>query len=62
MQVKVDVDLGEINELIEALDQLVNDDTSNNWKAKGLSSKLKALRRATVEEAKREFENMLDRV
>lgn len=62
MQVKVDVDLGEISELIEALEQLINDDTSNNWKAKGLASKLKALRRATVEEAKREFENMLERV
>ena len=62
MQFKMDIDLGEINQLIDVLDQLIDDDTSNNWKAKGLASKLKALRRATVEEAKREFENMLERV
>jgi hypothetical protein len=62
MQVKIDMDLGEIGELIEALDELVNNDTANGWKAKGLASKLKSLRRATVEEAKREFENMLERV
>ena len=62
MQVKIDMDLGEIGDLVEALDELANSEASHSWKAKGLASKFKSLRRATVEEAKREFENMLERV
>jgi ElaB/YqjD/DUF883 family membrane-anchored ribosome-binding protein len=62
MQFKMDIDLGEINQLIDVLDQLIDDDTSNNWKAKELASKLRSVRRSTVEEAKREFDSMLDRV
>ena len=62
MQFKMDIDLGEINQLIDVLDQLIDEDTSNNWKAKELASKLKSVRRSTVEEAKREFDTMLDRV
>jgi hypothetical protein len=44
------------------LQDVVGDEDSSNWKAKDLLRKLKDLRREAVEEARREFENMLHRV
>jgi len=62
LEVKIDIDLGEIASLIDVLQGVVDDQESSNWKASDLLRKLKDLRRATIEEARREFENMLDRV
>lgn len=62
LEVKVDIELGEIASLIDVLQDVVNDEESSNWKASDLLRKLKDLRRGAVEEARREFENMLDRV
>ena len=60
--VKTDIELGEIAQLIDVLQDVVGDEDSSNWKAKDLLRKLKDLRREAVEEARREFENMLHRV
>lgn len=60
--VKTDIELGEIAQLIDVLQDVVNDEDSSNWKAKDLLRKLKDLRREAVDEARREFENMLHRV
>ena len=60
--VKTDIELGEIAQLIDVLQDVVGDEDSSNWKAKDLLRKLKDLRRDAVEEARREFDNMLHRV
>ena len=58
MQVKVEIDLGEIAQLIEVVDSVADTDGSNNWVAKDLARKLKTLRRDAAEEAQREFERL----
>jgi hypothetical protein len=58
--VNVHIDLGEVTQLIDTL-KTVDTEQSNNWKAKDLISKLERVRRDAAEEAKREFENMLER-
>ena len=58
MQVKVEIDLGEIAQLIEVVDSVADAEGSNNWVAKELARKLKALRRDAAEEAQREFERL----
>ena len=58
MQVKVEIDLGEIAQLIEVVDSVADAEGSNNWVAKDLARKLKALRRDAAEEAQREFERL----
>ena len=60
--VKTDIELGEIAQLIDVLQDVAGDENSTNWKAKELLRKLKSLRREAVEEARREFDNMLHRV
>ena len=62
LEVKMDIELGEIHNLIEVLDNIVNDEDSSTWSARSLVGKLRKVRRDAVEEARREFENMLDRV
>lgn len=65
LQIQMDIDLGEVAQLIDVLQDVVNDTedgASNNWKAKDLLRKLKAVRHDAAEEARREFENMLQRV
>lgn len=62
LEVKMDIELGEIHNLIEVLDKIVNDEDSSTWSARNLVGKLRKVRRDAVEEARREFENMLDRV
>lgn len=59
--VKIDIDLGEIDQLVETLEPLT-DEESNNWKAKELVRKLRALRKEAVEEAEREFRNLSEKV
>jgi len=61
LQVKVDIDLGEINQLIDELKEITGEG-STNWRAKDLRSKLEKLRREAVEEARREFDNMLEKL
>ena len=61
MQVKVEIDLGEIAQLIEVVDSVADAEGSNNWVAKDLARKLKDLRKDAVEEAKREFVRMADK-
>ena len=58
MQVKVEIDLGEIAQLIEVVDSVAEAEGSNNWVAKDLARKLKAVRRDAAEEAQREFERL----
>lgn len=57
--VKVDIDLGEITQLIETLEPMT-DEESNSWKAKDLLRKLKDLRKEAVTEAEREFRTLLE--
>lgn len=59
LQVKVTIDLGEINSLINELDAVASAEGSNNWKARDLVASLKKLRRDAAEEAKTEFERMM---
>jgi hypothetical protein len=58
MRVKVEIDLGEIAQLIEVVDSVADAEGSNNWVAKDLARKLKAVRRDAAEEAQREFERL----
>ena len=60
LQIQIDIDLGEVNQLIDTL-KTVDTEQSNSWKAKDPITKLERLRRDAAEEAKREFENMLER-
>jgi len=61
LQIKVDIDLGEVNSLIEELAELTGEG-STHWRAKDLKIKLEKLRREAVEEARREFDSMLDKL
>ena len=58
--VNVQIDLGEVNQLIDTLKE-IDTEGSNNYRARDLLNKLNTLRRDAAEEAKREFENMLER-
>ena len=58
--VKVDIDLGEIAQLIETLEPLTSEE-SNSWRAKDLLRKLKDLRKEAVTEAEREFRNLAEK-
>lgn len=60
--VNVQIDLGEIAQLIDLADSAAEADEGSNWTAKDLSRKLKELRKEAMDEAKREFENLLNRV
>lgn len=59
--VKIDIDLGEIDQLVETLEPLTTEE-SNNWRAKDLVRKLKDLRKEAVQEAEREFRNLAEKV
>lgn len=61
LNVKIDIDLGEINDLLEEL-TVKDENETLSYRAKTLKSKFEKLRREAVEEARREFENMLDRI
>jgi Asp-tRNA(Asn)/Glu-tRNA(Gln) amidotransferase C subunit len=58
--VNVQIDLGEVNQLIDTLKE-IDTEGSNNYRVKDLLNKLNTLRRDAAEEAKREFETMLER-
>lgn len=56
--VKVDIDLGEIAQLIDVVESVAEAEGNNNWKARDLVRKLKDLRKDAVDEAKREFDSL----
>ena len=58
LQVYVTIDLGEINDMISALEPLATEESNSNWKARDLVAKLKEMKREAAQEAKREFERM----
>lgn len=62
LQVNVTIDLGEINDMIAALEPLTTEEGNKNWKAREIVTKLRTMRREAAEEARREFENMLQKV
>jgi len=61
INVKTDIDLGEINRLIEVLDAVIESDSSN-WKAQEMVRKLKEVRRGAVLEARDQFDSLLNNV
>ena len=58
LKVQVEIDLGEIENLISSLSDVDTAD-GKNWRAKELVSKLQKLKRDAAEEARRGFERML---
>jgi plasmid rolling circle replication initiator protein Rep len=62
LEILVDIKLGDVAQLIDVLQNVANEEGgSNNWKATDLLRKLKELRREAAEEARREFQSMLER-
>jgi hypothetical protein len=62
LEILVDIKLGDVAQLIDVLQDVTNEGGgSNNWKATDLLRKLKELRREAAEEARREFQSMLER-
>jgi len=59
LKVQVEIDLGEIENLISSLSDLDTAD-GKNWRAKELVSKLEKLKREAAEEARRGFERILE--
>jgi len=59
LKVQVEIDLGEIENLIRSLSDLDTSD-GKNWRAKELVSKLEKLKREAAEEARRGFERILE--
>ena len=57
--VQIEIDLGEIENLISSLSNLDTAD-GKNYRAKELVSKLEKLKRDAAEEARRGFERMLE--
>ena len=61
LNVSINIDLGEINDLLEEL-TVKGEEKELSYRAKTLKTKFEKLRRDAVEEARREFEHMLDRI
>ena len=59
LKVQVEIDLGEIENLINSLSDLDTAD-GKNYRAKELVTKLQKLKREAAEEARRGFERMLE--
>jgi hypothetical protein len=59
LKVQVEIDLGEIENLISSLSDLDTTD-GKNYRAKELVSKLEKLKREAAEEARRGFERILE--
>lgn len=57
LDVDITIELGEINQLIDVLNEVVANN-ENAWSASQLKRKLEKVRLETIEEARREFENM----
>jgi hypothetical protein len=61
LQINVVIELGEVNDLITQLESAVGEE-GKNWRAKELITKLRTVRRDAAEEARREFQNMIDSI
>ena len=61
LKVKIDIELGEVQNLIISLEELDTETTPNHYRVKALVTELKKLRQSAVEEAHRTFERMLER-
>ena len=59
LKVQIEIDLGEIENLISSLSDLDTTD-GKNWRAKELVSKLQKVKREAAEEARRGFERMIE--
>lgn len=59
--VTVTVDMGEVNGLIEILKEADTENGHGNYRANALRQKLETLRREAADEAKREFEKILEK-
>ncbi len=55
------IELGEVNDLITQLEAAVGEE-GKNWRAKELAAKLRTVRREAAEEARREFQNMIESI
>jgi hypothetical protein len=58
---QVEVDLGEVSRIIDLLVEAYPEDENKNWQAREIVKKLRQVRRDIAEEARREFESMLER-
>jgi predicted DNA-binding ArsR family transcriptional regulator len=59
ININIVADLGEINDILTVLKSA---DDEQNYRAKSLISKIEKLRIEAIQEARREFENMMDNV
>ena len=59
LNINIVADLGEINDILTVLKSA---DNEQNYRAKSLISKIEKLRLEAIQEARREFETMLDNV
>ena len=59
LNINIVADLGEINDILAVLKSA---DDDQNYRAKSLISKIEKLRLEAIQEARREFEDMLDKV
>ena len=60
LNIRADIQLGEVAQLIDVLNGVVESDDSS-WQAKDLLQKLKKMRRSAIEDAHRDFANLLER-
>ena len=60
LTVNVIIDLGEMDQLLAVVQESLDNEDSQNWRARELKTKLEKMKRESIEEARREFENMIN--
>jgi hypothetical protein len=61
LKVKIDIELGEVQNLIVSLEEMEIETSPNSYRVKALINELKKVRRSSVEEAHRNFERLLEK-
>jgi len=61
LKVKIDIELGEVQNLIVSLEEMEIETSPNSYRVKALITELKKVRRSSVEEAHRNFERLLEK-
>ena len=61
LKVKIDIELGEVQNLIVSLEEMEIETSPNSYRVKALITELKRVRRSSVEEAHRSFERLLEK-
>ena len=61
LKVKIDIELGEVQNLIISLEEMEIETSPNSYRVKALITELKKVRRSSVEEAHRSFERLLEK-